>query len=110
MPLVASASGISRNVARALSAAAMSSVAVRPSAGKVATPIEAEARYLKQLYGGSTPVVYTGVCVTEGGDDVDAAITLAELGALLQRRGVRIADQPVRSHPALRRSICRRRS
>jgi diguanylate cyclase (GGDEF)-like protein len=65
-----------------------------PYLAPVATPIEAEARYLKQLYGGSTPVVYTGVCVTEGGDDVDAAITLAELGALLQRRGVRIADQP----------------
>ena len=65
-----------------------------PYLAPVATPIAAEARYLKQMYGASTPVVYTGVCVTEGGDDVDAAITLTELGALLQRRGVRITDQP----------------
>ena len=66
-----------------------------PYLAPVATPIEAEARYLKQLYGAATPVVYTGVCVTEGGEDVDAAITLAELSNLLVRRGVRVADQPL---------------
>ncbi len=49
-----------------------------PYLAPVATPIEAEARYLKALYGEDTPIVYTGVCLTEGGDDVDAAITLAE--------------------------------
>ena len=49
-----------------------------PHLAPVATPIAAEARYLKALYGEDTPVVYAGVCLTEGGEDVDAAITLAE--------------------------------
>jgi len=66
-----------------------------PYLAPVATPIAAEARYLKQLYGDDTPVVYSGVCVTEGGEDVDAAITLGELAALLERRGVQVAEQPL---------------
>ncbi len=35
-----------------------------PYLAPVATPIEAEARYLKALYGEDTPIVYTGVCLT----------------------------------------------
>jgi diguanylate cyclase (GGDEF)-like protein len=66
-----------------------------PYLAPVATPIAAEARYLKALYGAGTPVVYAGVCITEGGPDVDAAITLAELEDILRTRGVRIEDQPV---------------
>ena len=66
-----------------------------PYLAPVATPIAAEARYLKQLYGDGTAVVYAGVCMTKGGEDVDAAITLAELTVLLERRGVRTADQPL---------------
>jgi diguanylate cyclase (GGDEF)-like protein len=66
-----------------------------PYLAPVATPIAAEARYLKQLYGEDTPVVYAGVCMTEGGADVDAAITIVELAAVLERRGVRAADQPL---------------
>ena len=66
-----------------------------PYLAPVATPIAAEARYLKALYGAKTPVVYAGVCITEGGPDVDAAITLAELEGILRKRGVRIEDQPV---------------
>jgi diguanylate cyclase (GGDEF)-like protein len=66
-----------------------------PYLAPVATPIAAEARYLKQLYGADTPVVYAGVCLTEGGPEVDAAITLAELADILRRRGVRIEDQPL---------------
>ncbi|HJS43748.1 MAG TPA: diguanylate cyclase [Gemmatimonadales bacterium] len=64
-----------------------------PHLAPVATPIAAEARYLKALYGEDTPVVYAGVCLTEGGDDVDAAITLVELETLLRKRGVRVQDQ-----------------
>ena len=37
-----------------------------PYLAPVATPIAAEARYLKQMYGPGTSVVYAGVCVTEG--------------------------------------------
>src|SRR3989475_5991587 len=66
-----------------------------PYLAPVATPIEAEARYLKAMYGEDTPIVYTGVCLTEGGDDVDAAITLAELGGIFKKRGVRVEDQPL---------------
>ena len=66
-----------------------------PYLAPVATPVAAEARYLKQLYGSRTAVVYAGVCLTEGGGDVDAAITFADLKDLLQRRGVRIEDQPM---------------
>ena len=66
-----------------------------PHLAPVSTPIAAEARYLKALYGEDTPVVYAGVCLTEGGEDVDAAITLAELESLLRKRGVRVQDQPL---------------
>jgi len=66
-----------------------------PYLAPVATPIEAEARYLKALYGKDTPIVYTGVCLTEGGADVDAAITLAELEGIFKKRGVRVEDQPL---------------
>src|SRR5204862_229569 len=63
-----------------------------PYLAPVATPIAAEARYLKQLYGAGTPIVYAGVCLTEGGPDVDAAITFDELAELLQRRGVVVKE------------------
>jgi len=66
-----------------------------PYLAPVATPIEAEARYLKALYGADTPIVYAGVCLTEGGDDVSAAITLGELEGILNKRGIRVQDQPL---------------
>ena len=65
-----------------------------PYLAPVATPIAAEARYLKALYGGDTPIVYAGVCLTEGGDDVDAAITFAELDTIFKKRGVKVKEQP----------------
>ena len=66
-----------------------------PYLAPVSTPIEAEARYLKALYGADTPIVYAGVCLTEGGADVDAAITLVELAAIFKKRGLRVEDQPL---------------
>src|SRR6266568_2001046 len=66
-----------------------------PYLAPVATPIEAEARYLKALYGADTPIVYTGVCLTEGGADVDASITLAELEGIFRKRGIQVKDQPL---------------
>src|SRR5258708_3593622 len=47
------------------------------------------------MYGEEIPIVYAGVCLTEGGDDVDAAITLAELEGIFKKRGVRVEDQPL---------------
>jgi len=66
-----------------------------PYLAPVATPIVAEARYLKALYGADTPIVYTGVCLTEGGADVDATITLAELAGIFAKRGISVQDQPL---------------
>ncbi len=66
-----------------------------PYLAPVATPIAAEARYLKKMYGHDTPVVYAGVCITEGGEDVEAAITFEDLAGLLQRRGVEVEQQPL---------------
>jgi diguanylate cyclase (GGDEF)-like protein len=57
-----------------------------PYLAPVTTPIAAEARYLKQLYGDEAPIVYAGVCLTEGGPDVAAAITFPELRKLIERR------------------------
>ena len=65
-----------------------------PYLAPVATPIAAEARYLKQLYGAGTPIVYAGVCLTEGGPEVDAAITFAELATVLKKRGIKVDEQP----------------
>src|SRR5437899_4827249 len=64
-----------------------------PYLAPVATPIAAEARYLKRMYGAGTQVAYAGVCITEGGLDVDAAITLDALTTRLERRTVRIDQQ-----------------
>jgi len=66
-----------------------------PYLAPVATPIAAEARYLKAIYGADTPVVYAGVCLTEGGPDVEAAITFVELEYVLSKRGVSVEDQPL---------------
>ena len=65
-----------------------------PYLAPVATPIEAEARYLKAMYGATTPIVYAGVCLTEGGAEVDAAITLSELEGIFKKRGIKVQDQP----------------
>ena len=66
-----------------------------PYLAPVATPIQAEARYLKALYGPGTKVVYAGVCLTEGGAEVDAAITLAELAGIFKKRGIKVENQAV---------------
>ncbi|HMC19876.1 MAG TPA: [Fe-Fe] hydrogenase large subunit C-terminal domain-containing protein, partial [Gemmatimonadales bacterium] len=64
-----------------------------PYLAPIATPIAAEARYLKGLHGAATPIVYAGVCLTEGGREVEAAITFEELADLFRRRAVRVEDQ-----------------
>jgi ferredoxin len=66
-----------------------------PYLAPVATPIAAEARYLKAQYGRRTPIVYAGVCLTEGGPDVDAAVTFQELDQLFEKRGVHVSQQPL---------------
>jgi diguanylate cyclase (GGDEF)-like protein len=65
-----------------------------PYLAPVKTPVAAEAQYLKRLYGRDVPLVYAGVCLTEGVDDVDASVTFDELGRLLAARGVAVSEQP----------------
>jgi diguanylate cyclase (GGDEF)-like protein len=65
-----------------------------PYLAQVETPVAAEARYLKALYGQDVPLVYAGVCLTGGGTDVAAVITFAELERLLERLRVRVSEQP----------------
>jgi len=65
-----------------------------PYLAPVTTPVAAEARYLRGLYGSDLPIVYAGVCLIEGGGDVNAAITFAELEQLFRARGVDVASQP----------------
>ena len=65
-----------------------------PYLAPVTTPVAAEARYIKAAYGRTTPVVYAGVCLTEGGTDVDAALTFGDLEKVFEQRGVRLVDQP----------------
>ncbi len=64
-----------------------------PYLAPVTTPVAAEARYLKAQYGRRTPIVYAGVCLTEGGPEVDAAITFAELEQIFERRDVTVSQQ-----------------
>ena len=60
----------------------------------VRTPVQAEAAYIRAKHGADTKIVYAGVCLTEGGDAVDAAITLHDLESLLRVRRVDIAEEP----------------
>jgi diguanylate cyclase (GGDEF)-like protein len=64
-----------------------------PYLAPITTPVAAEARYLKALYGQHLPIVYAGVCLSEGGPDVAAAITFEDLGRVLQRRGIDLERQ-----------------
>lgn len=64
-----------------------------PYLAPVTTPLVAEARYLRALYGAELPIVAAGVCVGDGAPEVDATITFEDLSALLTRRDVRLADQ-----------------
>ena len=64
-----------------------------PYLAPVTTPIAAEARYLRASYGADTPIVYAGVCLSEGQGDVGAAITFEELADLFLRREVRLEEQ-----------------
>jgi diguanylate cyclase (GGDEF)-like protein len=64
-----------------------------PYLAPVATPVAAEARYLKAQYGRRTPIVYAGVCLTEGGPEVDAAITFEELEQIFERRSITVSQQ-----------------
>jgi diguanylate cyclase (GGDEF)-like protein len=64
-----------------------------PYLAPIMTPLAAEAAYLRATHGRDASIVYTGVCVADGNEDVDAVLTFTELEELLRRRGVVVADQ-----------------
>ncbi len=64
-----------------------------PYLAPVQTPVQAEAGYIRTKHGSDVKVVYAGVCITEGGEAVDAAITLHELDELLRTRRVDMAKE-----------------
>lgn len=66
-----------------------------PYLAPVKTPVAAEARYLREMYGADVGLVYAGVCLTDGSENVTAAITFQELERLLQARGVAVSEQPL---------------
>ena len=65
-----------------------------PYLAPVATPLVAEARYLRELHGQDTALVYAGVCLAEAEGTVDAALTFQDLDTVFDARGVSIAHQP----------------
>ena len=64
-----------------------------PYLAPVTTPVAAEARFLRATYGADMPIVYAGVCLSEGHGDVAAAITFEELAELFVKRQVRLEEQ-----------------
>jgi diguanylate cyclase (GGDEF)-like protein len=66
-----------------------------PYLAPVETPVAAEARYLRRLYGRDVPIVYAGVCLADGEADVDAVVTFEELARLFEVRGVVVSEQPL---------------
>ncbi|MCZ6916573.1 MAG: diguanylate cyclase, partial [Gemmatimonadetes bacterium] len=67
--------------------------ALVPYLAPVQTPVQAEAGYIRAKHGADTKIVYVGVCLTEGGASVDAAITLQELEELFRVRRVEVAKE-----------------
>lgn len=66
-----------------------------PFLAPIATPVVAEARYLRHLGGSSLPVVYAGVSPTSGAPELDASITFGDLEQVFALRGVNPLTQPV---------------
>lgn len=64
-----------------------------PYLAPIATPVAAEVAYIRERHGAKVPIVYAGVCLSDGAV-VDAAVTFAELAELFRRRGVDIGEQP----------------
>ena len=64
-----------------------------PYLAPVQTPVQAEARYIRVKHGPEVKIVYAGVCITGGGENVDAAVTLDELAELLRVRRVNVAEE-----------------
>ncbi|MEE8135199.1 MAG: diguanylate cyclase [Gemmatimonadales bacterium] len=63
-----------------------------PYLAPVTTPLAAEAAYIRAELG-DVPLVYAGVCISEGNGVVNATVTFEELELLLERRGVTIGSQ-----------------
>ena len=65
-----------------------------PYLAPITTPAVAEARYLRARSGNGLRVVYAGIAVVDGRDELDAAITFHDLEQLFRLRGVSVLTQP----------------
>lgn len=65
-----------------------------PYLAPVKTPLEAEADYVRRLFGDATPLVYAGVCVAQADRWVDAVVTFDELAEMFRLEGIEVASQP----------------
>lgn len=65
-----------------------------PYLAPVMTPIAAEARYLRALYGPDRKIAYAGICPPVRGIDVDAVITFGDLDQIFRMLGVSVLQQP----------------
>lgn len=66
-----------------------------PYLAPVTYPCVAEARFLRHLLGEDLPVVYVGTGAPGKVDELDAAMTFADLGRLFQMREVRPEQMPL---------------
>jgi len=66
-----------------------------PYLAPVATPMIAEARYLRSLASDGLKVVYAGLAPSVGAPEVDAGITYRDLEELFRVRGVNLHAQPL---------------
>jgi diguanylate cyclase (GGDEF)-like protein len=64
-----------------------------PFLAPVTTPLRAEVAYLRQIHGEGVPVVYSGVCLADVDQVVDAAVTFHELSRLLVEAGIAVGDE-----------------
>jgi diguanylate cyclase (GGDEF)-like protein len=65
-----------------------------PFLAPIATPVVAEARYIRSLYGEGVKVVSAGVTASPGAAEIDAWVTFEDLTELFRVRGVTAAAQP----------------
>ena len=66
-----------------------------PYLAPVATPVVAEARYLRSVHSDDIKVVYAGLTPGGGASELDATITFADLEELFRVRGVNLHAQPL---------------
>jgi diguanylate cyclase (GGDEF)-like protein len=66
-----------------------------PYLAPITLPAIAEARYLRAQYGPGLKIAYAGTCPPVNTEELDAAITYADLDQIFRIRGVNLLSQPI---------------